>query len=131
VERVVRARRIQGFFRGAVLAAYEYRCALSGLAIPKLLIASHIVPWKDSPELRADPRNGICLNALYDRAFDRGLITFDEALHVIVSPAIRDLTDETGKALFRGIEDAQLRKPAAFAPDVTALRYHRERVFGG
>jgi hypothetical protein len=59
VERTVRARRIQGFFRAAVLTGYEFRCALSDLAIPELLNASHIIPWNVNVERRADPRNGI------------------------------------------------------------------------
>lgn len=79
IVRTVRARRVQSFFRAAVLASYEYRCALSDIALPDLLNASHIVPWKTDTARRADPRNGIALNALYDRAFDRGLITFDDA----------------------------------------------------
>jgi putative restriction endonuclease len=85
VERTVRTRRVQGFFRAAVLASYEFRCALSGIALPELLNASHIVPWNVDTERRADPRNGIALNTLYDRAFDRGLITFDESMRLVVS----------------------------------------------
>jgi len=80
VVRTIRARRVQAFFRAAVLASYEYRCALSDIALPELLNSSHIIPWKVSVERRADPRNGIALNALYDRAFDRGLMTLDEEL---------------------------------------------------
>src|SRR3954469_1591946 len=75
-ERLVRARRVQGFFRATVLTSYGHRCALTGLGVPTLLNASHIVPWAASVERRADPRNGLCLNTLLDRAFDRGLISF-------------------------------------------------------
>jgi hypothetical protein len=84
VARMVRVRRVQGFFRATVSASYEYRCALSDVAVPQLLNASHIIPWKVSTDRRADPRNGILLNALYDRAFDRGLITFDESFRLVV-----------------------------------------------
>jgi hypothetical protein len=130
VQRIIRARRVQSFFRAAVLTTYNTRCALSGISNPNLLIASHIIPWSDSVERRADPRNGICLNALFDRAFDRGLFAFDDALRVIFSPALRDATDEAPLACsLDKLEGQQLLSPSRFPPDVEALRYHRERVF--
>lgn len=66
----------RAFFRAAVLAGYDHRCALTGLDLPELIHASHIIPWADNVPRRADPTNGIALNVLHDRAFDRGLITF-------------------------------------------------------
>jgi hypothetical protein len=44
------------------------------------------VPWRMNSSARTNPRNGICLNALHDRAFDRGFISFDEDLKLIYSP---------------------------------------------
>ena len=130
VTRTVQARRVQGFFRSAVLAAYENRCAISGLAVPELLNASHIIPWCESVERRADPRNGICLNALYDRAFDRGLIAFDDDLRVIVSPRLKKagVCGEAEAAVI-GIEGRVLHLPGRFAPDREAVAWHRGRVF--
>ncbi len=52
VTRTVRARRVQSFFRATVLASYDDRCALSGIAIRELLNASHIIPWKESTARR-------------------------------------------------------------------------------
>lgn len=98
-ERVVRVRRVQAFFRCVVLAAYRNRCALSGLGIRELLNASHIIPWNADVSRRADPKNGIALNAIYDRAFDRGLITFDEEFRVVLSAKLRgDLRTRRGGA---------------------------------
>ena len=62
------------------------RCAQHDTA---LLQASHIVPWSRDAGRRLDPRNGIALSALHDRAFDRGLITLDEELRVVVAGAVR------------------------------------------
>lgn len=75
------------------MTTYEGRCALSGIGVAELLCASHIKPWSASVERRADPRNGILLNALFDRAFDRGLISFDVEMRVIVSPRLDDSLD--------------------------------------
>jgi len=131
-EATVKTRRVQRFFRSAVLAVYESRCALSGIQVPELLIASHIIPWKDAPTRRADPRNGLCLNALYDRAFDRGLFTFDESLRVVIAPAIRNSESRgQGSISFVELEGVSLNLPVRFEPDREALAWHRERVFVG
>jgi len=66
---LVRIRLVQTFFRNSVLASYENRCAISGVTVPSLLVASHIIPWTVNESRRADPRNGVCLNSLYDKAF--------------------------------------------------------------
>jgi len=129
-EIIARARRVQSFFRAAVLAAYDYRCALTGLAVPDLLNASHIIPWSTDQKRRADPRNGICLNALHDRAFDRGLITFDQDFRAVLSSRI-DEYEETPihRELLLNIAGRPLYLPARFQPEPEALEYHREQIF--
>lgn len=68
----------QAAFARAVKGNYGYRCAVTGITTPEFLVASHIVPWADDPSIRLDPRNGICLSTLVDRAFDTGYLTIDE-----------------------------------------------------
>jgi len=127
---LVKARRVQSFFRATVLNSYEYRCALTGLAIPELLIASHIIPWNVDEKRRADPRNGICLNALHGRAFDRGFITFDTNLCAVVSSEIAKSEDSPlQREQLTNIAGCLLRLPTRFKPDILALEYHRERIF--
>lgn len=130
VVHLVRARLVQSFFRNAVMVSYDYSCALSGIAIPELLNASHIIPWSVDSSRRADPRNGIVFNALYDRAFDRGLISFDESLKVIVSDKLKSKDPPIlQKQALLDIEGTELRKPHRFAPDPVAIAYHRENIF--
>lgn len=130
IERWVKTRRVQGFFRAAVLTSYESRCALSEIALPELLTASHIIPWRANIEKRADPRNGILLNALYDRAFDQGLITFDESLRVVLSPRLKEGTvSDLQRESFLCIDGRPLRLPFRFSPDPEALAYHRSNIF--
>ncbi len=130
VERTVRARRVQSFFRATVLTTYDSTCALSGIANAELLTASHIIPWSESVERRADPRNGLCLNALLDRAFDRGLFTFDDKLQVIVSSRLKNsLTDARFLCSLDQIEGVSLQVPTRFPPDLEAIRFHRTTVF--
>lgn len=130
VVKQVRARVVQSFFRNAVMVSYDYSCALSGIAIPELLNASHIIPWGVDKTRRADPRNGIAFNALYDRAFDRGLISFDDSLCVVVSEKLRsDNPPVLQKQALLDIEGKSLRRPHRFEPDHEAITYHREHIF--
>ena len=87
----VRVRRGQDFFRATVLTAYGRRCCLTGCDVEGLLVASHIVPWAEQGHEahRLNPRNGLCLAALQDRAFDQGYIGLDDGLRVIVSTQLR------------------------------------------
>lgn len=129
-ETLVKIRRVQSFFRAAVLTSYENRCALTGLGIPELLTASHIIPWNVDEKRRADPRNGICLNAFHDRAFDRGLITFDKDLRIVVSPEVAKTADSLmQREQLIGIAGRPLRQPARFKPDASAFEYHRQCIF--
>lgn len=131
--RPVRIRVGQQFFRKAVLAAYEGRCCVSGLNHEALLVASHIKPWRESdPKTeRANPCNGLCLSALYDKAFDAGLMTLDDTLRVIFSSTLRDhATAEGYSRFFAPYEGKRLQHPSArFQPSVTFLSYHREHIF--
>ena len=80
-----KARVGQGFFRKAILSAYNYRCCITGLAVPRLLVASHIIPWREDAANRLNPRNGLSLSMLHDKAFDIGIITINEDMTVRVS----------------------------------------------
>ncbi len=128
----VKVRRGQRFFRQAVLNAYNGRCAVTGLAVRDLLIASHIIPWNAAETHRLDPQNGIALNALHDKAFDRGLITFDPDLRLVCAPSLRNqFTNATIAHHFKAYEGHPLTIPAeAAGPKPEYLEWHREKVFG-
>jgi HNH endonuclease len=130
-EVTVRARVNQGFFRSAVLAAYGLRCCITGLSIPQLLTASHIVPWSVDAENRTNPRNGLCLNSLHDRAFDCGLITVTTDLTVKISVRMTKSGNEAVRNFFLRYNHAPLIPPRRFAPDQKFLRYHNQHVFLG
>jgi putative restriction endonuclease len=72
--RQVKTRVNQSVFRQIVMANFSGKCAITGIDVPELLFASHIVPWGENEQERLNPENGICLSALYDKAFDAGLI---------------------------------------------------------
>jgi HNH endonuclease len=129
-EVVVRARVNQAFFRAAVLAAYNLRCCITGLSIPELLTASHIVPWSVDVKNRTNPRNGFCLNAMHDRAFDCGLLTITTDLQVKLSPRVKkNSADTAAREFLRRFEGVSIARPRRFAPDARFLQYHNEKVF--
>jgi len=128
-KREVNVRINQSFFRDSVLAAYNYRCCITGIEIPELLIASHIKPWKDDVENRLNPRNGLCLNALHDKAFDRGLFTLDENFRVTLSNKL--YSSENTMQWFKAYENKQIILPERLMPSLDFLRFHRENIFKG
>jgi putative restriction endonuclease len=127
---LVQTRVNQGFFRAAVLAAYGLRCCITGLSIPELLTASHIVPWSKDKDNRTNPRNGLCLSAVHDRAFDCGLLTVTPDFKVRLSSRIKKKSsDLAARELLQRYDGAQVTLPERFAPSESFLRYHNENVF--
>ena len=131
-EAMVRVRVNQAFFRRRILSAYEFRCCVTGIAVRDLLVASHIVPWASDVANRLNPRNGLCLNALHDRAFDRGLMWVDDAFVVRFSRRIGECPDEDRPSLawLLSFEGQPLRLPKRFAPDSDLLRRHAHEYAG-
>lgn len=133
-ERMMKTRVGQYFFRMTVLNSYGNRCCVTGLMKPELLIASHIKPWKESDEQteRTNPRNGLCLNSLHDKAFDRGLITIDKEYRIVISSKLKDAEMDSGtKAWFMEYEKRQILLPDKFLPDKEFIAYHNDMVFQG
>ncbi len=131
-ERIVRTRVNQQFFRTAVLAAYGSRCCVTQLGIPDLLNASHIVPWSVDAKNRVNPRNGLCLNVIYDRAFDRGFLTITPSYKVRLSPILLKRSKEkVVRDIFLRYDNASIELPRHFTPDPALLQYHNEVVFQG
>ena len=129
---LVEARVGQNFFRKAVLSAYEFRCCITGLPVPELLVASHIVPWRTDIANRLNPRNGLCLSAIHDRAFDLGLLTISEDLRVLLSAKLKRLKPEPFVSNTFHIYDGRpIKLPKKFFPNNDFLLHHRQSVFRG
>ena len=125
----VKVRIGQQFFRNAVLSAYNQRCCISGLANPKLLVASHIVPWRQDEANRLNPHNGLALSALHDKAFDLGLITVAEDHRVVVSSQATDITDPFFMSAIASFHGKPIALPEKFSPAAQFLTFHREHIF--
>lgn len=122
-----RARRGQAYFRKMILANYDNKCCITGLNVPQTLRASHIVAWAESKKHRMNPKNGLCLSATYDAAFDKHLISFDEDYRMIVSREVKEYyTSEVTREYFDHFEGKQIILPNRFLPSQELLAKHRE-----
>lgn len=129
VLRQTKARVNQDFFRDMILFDYGAQCCVTGLNVPGVLRASHIVAWKDDKGNRLNPANGLCLSATYDAAFDRHLISFDEDYRMIFSPQLKEYyANEAFKTQFLAFKGKQISKPKRFCPDQAFLEKHRNKI---
>lgn len=130
VMREVKTRVNQSVFRQMVLINYSTRCAITGIDIPELLLASHIVPWSKNENERLNPENGICLSALYDKAFDKGLIGINKNYEVILSESIKKKKGTTFyQNHFALIENQKIIDAIKYLPKKEFLEYHLDTIF--
>lgn len=127
--REVSTRVNQSVFRKIVLMNYDNKCAISGIDIPELLVASHIIPWSHNKKERLNPQNGLCLNYLHDKAFDKGLITFDYNLKLVLSNQLKSNNSDNIKLYFHELEGNSLVLPKRFIPNEKFLEYHKQNIF--
>lgn len=130
VERVTKVRVGQRFFRNTILANYRSRCCVCGMPIPRLLIASHIIPWRDNEDLRLNPHNGLCMCALHDRAFDTGFLAVDEQYRIVISNQVSDyLPNESAETGLIRHHRNEILLPDKFMPKQEYLQYHTTKYF--
>lgn len=128
--RVITEQRIkQHFFRRAVLSSYRGRCCMSGMAEPRLLIASHIVPWSKDKANRLNPSNGLCLSAIHDKAFDKGLIALSDDFRVLVSTELKRSENLFIQTVILPLDGRSIELPERFLPDANFVARHRMEEF--
>ena len=128
--REVKIRVNQNVFRRIVLANYDGKCALTGIDLSELLVASHIIPWEKNEQERLNPENGICLSSLYDKAFDQGLISFTDDQRVIFSGRLKaNVGKDYYAKYFLPVENATLITPRKYHINPQFLEWHRDCIF--
>src|SRR6185312_15340668 len=130
--REIKTRVNQNTFRDIVLANYSGKCAITGIDIPDLLLASHIIPWSKSEVERLNPENGICLSALYDRAYDKGYIGISEKFDILLSQElIKKHNEDYHAKYFASIAGTKIILPKKYYPKKEFLQFHLDEVFRG
>mgnify|MGYP000817520861 FL=1 len=99
--------------------------------VPALLVASHIKPWavSDPKTERTNPCNGLCLNALHDKAFDRGLITVLPDYTVRVSKELKKTGPDSETEWLLSCDKQKITLPEKFLPAREFLEYHNDMIF--
>ena len=128
-EAIVTRRRGQDFFRRAVIANYGEQCCITGIADPRLLVASHIVPWRTDEGNRHNPANGLLLSATFDKAFDCGLISVGHDQKIIVSKQLVQNGNPQTRDYFAKYVDVPIRPAVRFDPDPAFLDWHLHNCF--
>ncbi len=119
----------QKFFRRAVLANFDERCCITGIADVRLLNASHIKPWGVDEINRHNPANGFALSATFDRAFDRGLITIQFDGGVNISRALRENHNGPTRDYFSRYHRMKIFDPVRFALDKDIVEWHNNNIY--
>ena len=120
---VVKARIGQGRFRDALIDHWG-SCAVTGVADPALLRASHIIPWsKASIQDRTNLFNGLLLAVHIDALFEVGLISFCDNGEILISPALSG-SDAAALGVHKG-----MRLRLVNDRNMVPLEYHRSRQF--
>ncbi len=115
--RMVKTRVNQRVFRQMILKTYKNQCAISGIDLPEVLVAGHIVPWSENEHERLNPENGVCLSALYDRAYEKGLICIDTDYKVLISERLRkESSKEYYQYFFGRFENQSILVPKTYQP---------------
>lgn len=121
-DNLVKARIGQGKFRKDLIELWGC-CSVTTCKEEMLLVASHIKPWRNSSsQERLDKYNGLLLIATIDKAFDSGLISFNEKGNILV-------TDEFKECEKAGINKSM--KIDLLPEHVEYMKYHRENVYKG
>ena len=124
------ARDGQSSFRRRVSRNYGEACCITGMRIPSMLDAAHIIPWSQDSTRRCDPRNGLLLTSLHHRAFDVGLLTIDSDFRVKVSPAaMNDGSPFTAAAMLQYDGKPMHLPMPEYAPRQECLEWHRTQIF--
>jgi putative restriction endonuclease len=129
IKRLVKTRVNQSLFRRIILNNYSNTCAVCGLNIEQLVVASHILKWSENQKERLNPENGLCLCSIHDKSFELGYvgITADYQLHI--SEELSSLSEETYFSMFKRHHKQMILMPDKFYPNPSFLDTHYQATF--
>ena len=132
-EVIVRQRINQTFFRNAVLSSYDSKCCVTGLSEPRLLEACHIVDWTEDEANRTNPSNGLCMNPLIHKAYDKFLLSVDADFKIKISERLLENSkaDMSLFNYFKGLSGKSITLPTRFFPKREFLEIHHKIFLEG
>lgn len=126
---LVKQRIGENFFRKAVLASYNSRCCISGCSNTNLLEACHISEWANDKINRLNPSNGLCMNVMFHKAYDKMLMSITPDYKICYSEKLIESFNENSqlRAFFVETNDNTIILPSKFLPDKDCLAYRHEQ----
>ena len=122
---IIKQRVNQSFFRSTVMSAYNFHCCISGVNIAELLEACHIVDWSQDERNRVNPKNGLCMNSFFHKAYDKHLLGITPDMRIVVSEEL--LQGSTEISFFNYLKTIAGKKillPDKFLPQKELLEIH-------
>lgn len=127
-ETVIRQRVNQSFFRAAVMNSYNFRCCISGVQKSELVEACHIVDWAEDKANRTNPRNGLCLNPFFHKAYDKLLISITPDFEIVISDSLIDNTYSGDfQTYLSQLSGTKIHLPDKFLPQKDLLDIHHQK----
>lgn len=125
---IVKQRVNQSFFRSAVLSSYNSRCCISGINTPELLESFHIVDWAEDNTNRTNPENGLCLNVLFHKAYDKHLLGITPDFKIVISEKmLSDIEEQNFKLYLNNLNGQKIMLPNRFYPKREFLDLHYQK----
>lgn len=130
-EVIVKQRVNQSFFRASVMSAYDFHCCITKVGVPELVEACHIVDWSQDIANRTNPRNGLCMNSFFHRAYDKHLMSITPDMTIVISDRLIDNTlDSRFKEYLAGLDGKRISCPDKFPPKQEFLEIHYSEYLG-
>lgn len=130
VRRYIKIRVNQALFRRIVVSNYSNSCAVCGLDVENLLVASHIIRWSENETHRLNPENGMCLCNIHDKAFELGFIGITQNYKISISGELFSMSEKnTFYSLFQRHDNRLINLPDKFYPSLTFLKQHFDSTF--
>lgn len=127
---VIKTRINQQFFREVVLTSYNNQCCISGISAPTILEAAHIIGWKENEKLRTDPTNGLCMNPLFHKAYDKFLMTISPDFKIMISnKLLSSVKDDATLKYLKSLQNRQIYLPQRFYPNKDYLNSHYDKFY--
>lgn len=125
---IVKQRVNQSFFRSAVMSSYNFTCCVSGVSLPSLLEACHIVDWANDTVNRINPKNGLCMNSFFHKAYDNHLLAITPDMNIVVSDELLSGSKETTFYNYlKELNGKSILIPDKFLPQRELLDIHYQK----
>ena len=122
---IIKQRVNQSFFRSTVMSAYNFHCCISGVNIAELLEACHIVDWSQDERNRVNPKNGLCMNSFFHKAYDKHLLGITPDMRIVVSEELLQCSTEISFFNYlKTIDGKKILLPDKFLPQKELLEIH-------